>query len=150
MDVGHRQRGLDDPGQARDFRQLLEAAIALDLLEQPLVCEHARGHPHPAPWISRELPGDVADAAQPPGVDRARVDGRCCGCCHDMRGGAAGGATAPRGAAGQAAVGVITLRAAASFSGSGTVTSSTPSRVIASMPSASTSGGSAIERRNAP
>jgi hypothetical protein len=42
VDAGHRKRGIHDPGQRGDVGELVEAAIAGDLLEQQLVGEHAR------------------------------------------------------------------------------------------------------------
>ena len=61
VDVGHRDRGLDDPRQRRDVLQLLERAVGADRGEQVGVGEHARGHAHVLPRVGRDLPEGVVD-----------------------------------------------------------------------------------------
>ena len=58
VDVRHRQRRADDPGQRGHVLELLERAVPQDRLDQLLVGEHTRGHTHVVPAPDRDLPAD--------------------------------------------------------------------------------------------
>jgi hypothetical protein len=56
VDIGHRQRRLDDARKRGDVLQLLERAVGHDRLEQHAVDEDARGHAHVGTRGGRNLP----------------------------------------------------------------------------------------------
>ena len=71
MDVGHRERRIDDPGERGDVLQLLQRPVAPDRLEQHVVGEHPRGDAHVGARGRGYLPERRAEAVQ-----RRRRDGR--------------------------------------------------------------------------
>ena len=64
MDVRHRQREVDDAGERRHVRKLLERAIVLDRLHQLRVREQPRGHPHPRDRPAGYLPQIFVETLQ--------------------------------------------------------------------------------------
>jgi hypothetical protein len=62
VDVGHRQRGIDDAGQRRHVAQLLERAVVADLAQQLGVGEHPRRDTHARDRPRGQLPQRVVDA----------------------------------------------------------------------------------------
>ena len=99
VDVRHRERRVDDPGQCRRVLQLLEGAVVRDRGEELFVCEDARGHAHVGTRLHGDLPDHVPDPAHPrqtpcgsvaarlptgPGSNRGRTLMGSCRCHHSV------------------------------------------------------------------
>ena len=56
VDVGHRERRVDDPRERRDVLELLQRPVAADRVEEHVVREHPRRNAHVRPGVRRDLP----------------------------------------------------------------------------------------------
>jgi hypothetical protein len=64
VNIRHREHGVDHARQRCDVLQLLERAVAGDVVQQPLVGEDPRRHAHVWTCLDRDFPDHLTDAPQ--------------------------------------------------------------------------------------